>query len=138
MPAAGFYHGAPASMCACREAFGHVVDRSMALVNHLGQGGPLAVHNIDNLMLRESMDVIGAPALACTCGCDCGVALIPKVCDGGRISAVASCRLNRLQCSSVQGLRCRHKKNFIETMHVWHSMCCQVVLAQGALGSRRT
>ena len=50
-------------MCTCREAFDHVVDRSMALVNHLGQGGPLAVHNIDNLMLRESMDVIGVPGM---------------------------------------------------------------------------
>ena len=50
-----------------REAFGHVMDRSMALVHYLAQSGPQAVHNIDNLMLRESMDVIGVPAHACTC-----------------------------------------------------------------------
>ena len=31
----------------------------MALVSYLAHGGPDAVHNIDNLMLRESMDVIG-------------------------------------------------------------------------------
>lgn len=56
--------GAKYFPCMHREAFGHVVDRSMALVNFLAQGGPQAVHNIDNLMLRESMDVIGMPALA--------------------------------------------------------------------------
>ena len=31
----------------------------MALVQYLKEGGPERVHNIDNLLLRESMDVIG-------------------------------------------------------------------------------
>ena len=43
----------------CREAFDHVVDRSLALVAFLRAQGPAAVHNMDNLLLRESMDVIG-------------------------------------------------------------------------------
>ena len=49
----------------CRDAFDHVVDRSLALVAFLKAQGPAAVHNMDNLLLRESMDVIGvarAPA----------------------------------------------------------------------------
>ena len=33
----------------------------MALVDYLKEGGPKKVHNIDNLLLRESMDVIGEP-----------------------------------------------------------------------------
>ena len=33
----------------------------MALVDYLKEGGPKKVHNVDNLLLRESMDVIGAP-----------------------------------------------------------------------------
>ena len=37
----------------------------MALVDYLKEGGPNKVHNVDNLLLRESMDVIGArPCLA--------------------------------------------------------------------------
>lgn len=43
----------------CREAFDHVVDRSLALVGFLKAQGPKTVHNMDNLLLRESMDVIG-------------------------------------------------------------------------------
>ncbi|CAL5224619.1 g7335 [Coccomyxa viridis] len=42
-----------------REAFDHVVDRSLALVAFLKAQGPAAVHNMDNLLLMESMDVIG-------------------------------------------------------------------------------
>ncbi|CAL8465573.1 g5109 [Coccomyxa elongata] len=42
-----------------RDAFGHVLDCTMALVEFLKEGGPERVHNIDNLLLRESMDVIG-------------------------------------------------------------------------------
>jgi hypothetical protein len=38
----------------------HVLNRSQALVEHLREGGPGKVHNMDNLLLRESMDVIGA------------------------------------------------------------------------------
>ena len=43
----------------CRDAFDHVVDRSLALVGFLKAQGPAVVHNMDNLLLRESMDVIG-------------------------------------------------------------------------------
>lgn len=48
----------------CRGAFEHVVDRSMSLVEYLKAQGPAAVHNMDNLLLRESMDVIGEPSRA--------------------------------------------------------------------------
>ncbi len=36
-----------------------MVDRSLALVAFLKAQGPAAVHNMDNLLLMESMDVIG-------------------------------------------------------------------------------
>ncbi|KAK9904844.1 hypothetical protein WJX75_003698 [Coccomyxa subellipsoidea] len=42
-----------------RGAFEHVVEHTMALVDYPKEGGPKKVHNIDNLLLRESMDVIG-------------------------------------------------------------------------------
>ncbi len=34
----------------------------MSLVDFLKEGGPERAHNIDNMLLRESMDVIGAPS----------------------------------------------------------------------------
>ncbi len=43
----------------CRDAFGHVLECAAALVDYLKVSGPERVHNIDNLLLRESMDVIG-------------------------------------------------------------------------------
>ena len=43
----------------CRCALGHIIDRSMALVEYLRERGPKTVHNMDTLLLRESMDVIG-------------------------------------------------------------------------------
>ena len=42
-----------------RVALGHIVDRSLALVEYLRESGPSQVHNMDALLLRESMDVIG-------------------------------------------------------------------------------
>ncbi len=36
-----------------------MLDCSLALVEHLREGGAEKVHNMDNLLLRESMDVIG-------------------------------------------------------------------------------
>ena len=48
-----------------RCALGHVIDRSMALVEFLREKGPKTVHNMDTLLLRESMDVIGEPAAPC-------------------------------------------------------------------------
>lgn len=36
----------------------------MSLVEYLKAQGPAAVHNMDNLLLRESMDVIGEPSRA--------------------------------------------------------------------------
>jgi hypothetical protein len=37
-----------------------VVDRTLALGEYLKQQGPETPQNMDNLLLRESMDVIGA------------------------------------------------------------------------------
>lgn len=37
----------------------------MALVDYLKEAGPDKVHNVDNLLLRESMDVIGAQLPCC-------------------------------------------------------------------------
>lgn len=53
------YHAQLSLSSPCRDAFDHVVDRSLALVAFLKAQGPAAVHNMDNLLLRESMDVIG-------------------------------------------------------------------------------
>jgi hypothetical protein len=50
-------------LCHCRGAFEHVLDRSLALVEYLKAQGAAAVHNMDNLLLRESMDVIGKPSI---------------------------------------------------------------------------
>ena len=44
---------------ACRFALGHIIDKSLALVEYLREKGPKTVHNMDTLLLRESMDVIG-------------------------------------------------------------------------------
>ena len=44
----------------CRDAFDQVVERTLALVYFLKAQGTTATHNMDNLLLRESMDVIGA------------------------------------------------------------------------------
>ncbi len=41
-----------------RHAFKHIVERSSVLTTILGRAGPAAVMNMDNLLLRESMDVI--------------------------------------------------------------------------------
>jgi len=43
-----------------RFALAHVVEMSKQLVAYLSDCGPHKVHNVDNLLLRESMDVIGA------------------------------------------------------------------------------
>ena len=42
-----------------RDAFEHVGDRTLALVQYLDSQGQDSIHNVDNLLLRESMDVIG-------------------------------------------------------------------------------
>ena len=47
----------------CRLALSHIVERTLALAGYLAEGGAARTHNVDNLLLRESMDVIGAPAL---------------------------------------------------------------------------
>ena len=46
----------------CRDALDQVVERTLALVHFLKAQGATATHNMDNLLLRESMDVIGAHA----------------------------------------------------------------------------
>ena len=46
--------------CHDREAFKHVVDCSLLLVQYLCEAGPDKVHNMDSLLLHESMDIIGA------------------------------------------------------------------------------
>lgn len=43
-----------------RVALPRVVDKSLALVNHLRSGDKSTVHNMDRLLLRLSMDIIGA------------------------------------------------------------------------------
>lgn len=40
-------------------ALAHIIDRSLVLVEYLREKGPKTVHNMDTLLLRESMDVIG-------------------------------------------------------------------------------
>ncbi|EIE19060.1 cytochrome P450 [Coccomyxa subellipsoidea C-169] len=42
-----------------RFALAHVIEASMSLVKYLKESGYQKVHNVDNLLLRESMDVIG-------------------------------------------------------------------------------
>ncbi|KAK9827618.1 hypothetical protein WJX81_006830 [Elliptochloris bilobata] len=42
-----------------RHAFKHIVERSGVLTGILAKSGPARVMNMDNLLLRESMDVIG-------------------------------------------------------------------------------
>ena len=51
---------APSCML-CRGAFAHVVERTVKLVDILTGNTEHAPINMDNLLLRESMDVIGAP-----------------------------------------------------------------------------
>jgi hypothetical protein len=51
--------GERADRGARRHAFKHIVERSGVLTTILGRAGPGAVMNMDNLLLRESMDVIG-------------------------------------------------------------------------------
>ena len=48
----------------CRDALDQVVERTLALVHFLKAQGATATHNMDNLLLRESMDVIGAQAFS--------------------------------------------------------------------------
>ena len=45
----------------CRGAFAHVVERTEKLVDILTGNTEHVPINMDNLLLRESMDVIGAP-----------------------------------------------------------------------------
>ena len=40
------------------------MERTLVLVNFLKVQGATATHNMDNLLLRESMDVIGAQAFS--------------------------------------------------------------------------
>ena len=43
----------------CRLALSHIVQRTQALADYLAEGSATKTHNVDNLLLRESMDVIG-------------------------------------------------------------------------------
>ena len=43
----------------CRVAFGHVVGRCQELMEYIALQGPSAVLDVDDLLLREAMDVIG-------------------------------------------------------------------------------
>ncbi len=38
------------------------MERTLALGDYLSEGGSKRTHNVDNLLLRESMDVIGESA----------------------------------------------------------------------------
>ncbi|CAL5224557.1 g7259 [Coccomyxa viridis] len=42
-----------------RLALSHIVERTLALAGYLAESGEKKTHNVDNLLLRESMDVIG-------------------------------------------------------------------------------
>ena len=46
--------------CLPRFALAHVIDASMSPVEYLHESGSRKVHNVENLLLRESLDVIGA------------------------------------------------------------------------------
>ena len=50
---------------ACRLALAHIVERTLALSDYLSEGGAVKSFNVDNLLLRESMDVIGGPSCPC-------------------------------------------------------------------------
>jgi hypothetical protein len=43
----------------CRLAFCHVADRCKALIRFMAECGPSAALDMDDLLLREAMDVIG-------------------------------------------------------------------------------
>ena len=43
----------------CRLAFAHVADRCKVLMQYIEQQGPEAVLDMDELLLREAMDVMG-------------------------------------------------------------------------------
>ena len=43
----------------CRVAFGHVVGRCRELMRYIEEQGPSVVLDVDDLLLREAMDVIG-------------------------------------------------------------------------------
>ena len=40
------------------------MERTLALGDYLSEGGSKRTHNVDNLLLRESMDVIGESAFS--------------------------------------------------------------------------
>ena len=47
-----------------RQAFGHMVQSCTALGDFMVARGPSAAHDMDELLLRAAMDVIGAPPAA--------------------------------------------------------------------------
>lgn len=53
----------------CSEAFREVRERSQQLVAILLEAGAGRVHNMDEYLLKESMDVIGAATLCCSVFC---------------------------------------------------------------------
>ena len=46
-------------LACCRDAAGHIIERSYKLVDILAELPPNVAVNIDDLLLRESMDIIG-------------------------------------------------------------------------------
>ena len=81
---------AQAAEAGCRFALGHIIDRSLALVEYLRKKGPKAVHNMDTLLLRESMDVIGAsPPFRSSCLLE---QLATRVCHKGMAGMAEDCR----------------------------------------------
>lgn len=83
------------------------MDCSLALVQYLREAGPDKVHNMDSLLLHESMDVIGARscmhAFTCLAGC-----------------------MHNLDAAPCHAPHC------VDTLTWWGAPC-----AQGVLGSRR-
>ena len=47
-----------------RQAFGHMVRSCTALGDFMAESGPSAALDVDELLLRAAMDVIGAPLTA--------------------------------------------------------------------------
>ena len=60
----------------CRSAFAHVAGTCNALIEYIAAQGPSAVLDVDDLLLREAMDVIGGTALLNQLSCSALLAIV--------------------------------------------------------------
>lgn len=143
---------AQAAEAGCRYALGHIIDRSLALVEYLRKKGPKAVHNMDTLLLRESMDVIGETPLfqssclldwratmACHKGTawkaeDCRRRLAERVCRR-RLTNRNKIPMARLLKASWLSPVCKKSTHTGSTMHSVTGMAGG--MPRGCLGCRR-